>query len=318
MAGSGKGFFRRSSRKAGYDFFAGYAWDVPGVGGLFGLLAWLLAGALLGNLVTVLLVPLFGTESVQEYAMLISYPLMFVPALTAARYTSERNAMFETGYALDNRNFGRMGGWGLALLCMLATFALSFVMDLVNAQMPPMPEWLEDTLKTLTQGNLWVDFLCVSIMAPLLEEWLCRGMVLRGLLNCKRTDSAGNAVRGLRPVWAIILSALFFAVIHMNPWQALPAFVLGCLFGYVYYRTGSLKLTMLMHFTNNTVALVLGNIESVKEAETWLDILPVPVYAGICAACAVFLVWFVREVGRIALPRAQGACEEVFSIGENV
>ncbi len=71
-----------------------------------------------------------------------------------------------------------------------------------------------------------------------------------------------------------MISAVFFAVIHLNPWQAIPAFLLGCLFGYVYYRTGSLKLTMLMHFANNTFALAVAHIDAFEEAESWLDVLP--------------------------------------------
>ena len=42
-------------------------------------------------------------------------------------------------------------------------------------------------------------------------------MVLRGLLGHK-----------VKPVWAIVISAAFFAIIHLNPWQAIPAFLLGC------------------------------------------------------------------------------------------
>lgn len=72
---------------------------------------------------------------------------------------------------------------------------------------------------------------------------------------------------GIKPVWAIFWSAVFFAFIHLNPWQAVPAFILGCLFGYVYYKTGSLKLTMLMHFTNNTFSLIFSNIDKFKDAK---------------------------------------------------
>ena len=146
----------------------------------------------------------------------------------------------------------------------------------------------------MTTGTLWINFLCVSIFAPLFEEWLCRGMVMRGLI--------GN---GVKPVWSIIISAAFFAVIHLNPWQALPAFAMGCLFGFVYYRTGSLKLTMLMHFTNNTLALVLSNVESLKDVQGWGDILSPAMYAALLSASALIIILVIKQLLRIEVQDPQ-------------
>ena len=115
----------------------------------------------------------------------------------------------------------------------------------------------------------------------------------------------------MKPVWAIVISAAFFALIHMNPWQAVPAFGLGCLFGYVYYRTGSLKLTMLMHFTNNTIALIAGNIDSLKDADTWLDIMPVWAYCVIAVVLLAYLYIFIKRINEIPLNSPQGNCDVV-------
>ena len=227
-----------------------------------------------------------------------------------AMYKSRGNALFDTGYEMDSRHFGKFGAAVISILVMLSTLALAFDMDMVNALMPPMPEWLENMLKGMTQGKFWVNFLCVSVFAPFFEEWLCRGMVLRGLLNYSRSEGR----RGIRPAAAIAISALFFAAIHLNPWQAVPAFALGCLFGYVYYRTGSLNLTMLMHFTNNTFALIISNIDSIKDAENFMEVMPGWAYNSIAAVCLVFLVFAVREFSKIELTSPQGNCDEVKTI----
>ena len=158
----------------------------------------------------------------------------------------------------------------------------------------------------MTGGNVILNFICVSVFAPFFEEWLCRGMVLRGLLHCTRKPGKNGELRkGFSPAVAIIISALFFALIHMNPWQAIPAFALGCLFGYVYYKTGSLKLTMLMHFTNNTLALIAGNIDALKDMETWCDVMSAPAYYGLAALCIVFLVFAIRVFNRIPAEGSQ-------------
>ena len=152
-----------------------------------------------------------------------------------------------------------------------------------------MPEVLKNALEQLTEGPLWVSLLSVSVFAPLFEEWLCRGLVLRGLLQ------------KMNPASAIGVSAAFFAILHMNPWQAIPAFILGLLFGYVYYKTGSLKLTMLMHCVNNTMAVVASRIPSLSDAETFMDVMSPWAYICIYIACILFLasaLVTIRGIGR--------------------
>ena len=293
-----------------YNLLSGYAFYVPGPWDIFALTALFLVGALIGNVIGLLFM-LALPESGSEYMMLISYPVMFIPPMMYAMYKSRGNALFDTGYEMDSRHFGKFGTAAISILVMLSTLALAFDMDMVNALMPPMPEWLENMLKGMTQGKFWVNFLCVSVFAPFFEEWLCRGMILRGLLNYSRSEGR----RGIRPAAAIAISALFFAAIHLNPWQAVPAFALGCLFGYVYYRTGSLNLTMLMHFTNNTFALIISNIDSIKDAENFMEVMPGWAYNSIAAVCLVFLGFAVREFSKIELTSPQGNCDEVKTIG---
>jgi uncharacterized protein len=60
------------------------------------------------------------------------------------------------------------------------------------------------------------------------------------------------------PAWAAIaLSAFVFAAVHMQP-LAMPALMaLGAAFGYIYHKTGSLRLTIILHMINNILALAL-------------------------------------------------------------
>ena len=286
-----------------FNLFRKYAWYVPGVADLFILLLFLLLGALLGNGASLLFVGLAGgvkNPQVMEYATLISYPLMFIPPMLYAAFRSRSNSLRQPGLALDSRHFSPVGVVLCALFAVLATLSAGLMSDAVNSLLPPMPEFLENLLKGMVGGRFWVNFLCVSIFAPFFEEWLCRGMVLRGLL--------GN---GMRPVWAIVISALFFALIHLNPWQAVPAFLLGCLFGYVYYKTGSLLLTMLMHFTNNTFALIVGHSESLKDYDNWIQMLGGRLYTLVFAACALLLALIILSLRRIPAQKPSGACDEV-------
>ena len=269
------GFFRRHQGRGSYDLFSNYAHCLPDVGGMLLLFVMFLIGALLGNLI-VLGLGLVSAEFAAMYGIVISYPVMFIPPLLYASAQSRRNEYFDLGYALDSNNFGQMGGWKLGLIVSIATIAVAFMTDSLTRIMPEAPQWFEDAMNSLMDAPTWLTLLSVSIFAPLFEEWLCRGLVLRGLLQKKS------------PAVAISLSALFFAILHMNPWQAVPAFILGLLFGYVYYKTGSLKLTMLMHCVNNTFAVIFSKIPQCKDADSFLDVMSPWVYACIFIACITF------------------------------
>lgn len=279
---------RHSGRKVrDFSLLGGFDYYTPGWKGLLALIGLLILGALIGSAVMIVLGYCMPRQSVDTYGLLITYPLQFLPAMMYASYQSRRNAAFEERNPLNDRHFGKVGFWPVALLAVVATVAAAYMCDAVSYFLPKMPETLEKLLKGMTGGPVWVSLLSVSVMAPFFEEWLCRGEVLRGLLG------------KVRPVWAIVLSALFFAVIHLNPWQAVPAFLLGCLFGYVYYKTGSLLVTMLMHCANNTFSVICSHIDAFSEADTWLDVLSPDWYATgfvLAAALVCVLVLLLRKI----------------------
>lgn len=271
--------------KASYNLMSDFNWYLPDIKGMFILLALLLAGALIANFVTAALMLVPGwAESGGDYMLLISYPIMFIPPLLYASGRSKFNRDFDMTEAvpLDGNNFGKTGFWGLAVMSVIATIAAGIVMDPLSMLLPPTPEWFDKLNEQMLTGTpLWATLLSVSVFAPLFEEWLCRGLVLRGLL------------RKMKPVWAMIISSLFFAFIHLNPWQALPAFILGMLFAYVYYRTGSLKLTMLMHCTNNTFAALAGQNEAFREMSSYSEFMAAWQYVTLIAAGLFLTALFI-------------------------
>ncbi len=268
-------FFRRYEGRGSYDLFSSYSYYLPGIGGMFMLLAMFVLGSVLGNLVTMGLQAALGADFVKQFGTVISYPVMFIPPMLYSSVKSRLNSYNTEEVLLDNKV---SGGAGLAIIVTVATVAAAFVTEPVTALLPPMPEWLEKLMDQMLEGSpLWATLLSVSVFAPLFEEWLCRGMILRGLLT------------RMKPSTAIVISAAFFAILHMNPWQAIPAFCLGVLFGFVYYKTGSLKLTMLMHCVNNTMAVVLSKIPVLKDAETFMDVMSPWAYAGAYISLAVAL-----------------------------
>ena len=121
--------------------------------------------------------------------------------------------------------------------------------------------------------------LATCIMAPLLEEFLCRGMMLRGMLT------------RMKPWKAIFWSAFLFAVMHLNPWQSIPAFLIGLFLGWVYWRTHSLWATIFLHCLNNSLSTAATRIWSDVSVDAgWKDVLPPNTYWICYVAAALLLV----------------------------
>ena len=292
-----------------YDLYANHAWYVPGVKGMFVLLGLFLVGSLLGGLVIGICGAFVPREIIQNYGELVMYPLSFLPAMVYAAQKSQRNSLFETGYKLNNSHWGPFKGWQMVLITIALSFATMVSADLPNywnfkltTASPAMKSFYDmvtELLRQMTGGPVWSSFLLTAVFAPIFEEWLCRGMVLRGLLT------------KMKPGWAIVVSALFFALIHLNPWQALNAFIIGVVMGYVYYKTGSLWLTMLIHFVNNGTAVILSQIPSLQKVDFWMDMMPRTTYGVLYVLGLVLLAACLAAFRRIPLEQERGNIDTV-------
>ena len=115
----------------------------------------------------------------------------------------------------------------------------------LQEQMPELPSLMEHEFDMIL-SNRW-GYLAVGLLAPLAEEIVFRGAILKSLLQWQRLS-----------VWgAIALSAFFFALIHFNPVQMPHAFVIGLLLGWMYWRTGSILPGVAYHWANNSAAYIL-------------------------------------------------------------
>ena len=92
-------------------------------------------------------------------------------------------------------------------------------------------------------GLVWV-LLVIGFMPAVFEELLFRGVILNGL-------------RSLGALSAILVCGGLFALFHQSPAQTIYQFCCGAAFALVAIKSGSILPTMLAHFLNNTVILLL-------------------------------------------------------------
>ena len=78
---------------------------------------------------------------------------------------------------------------------------------------------------------------------------------------------------------------------HLNPWQSIPAFLIGLFLGWVYWRSHCLWATIFLHFLNNSISTVISRVWPDLPVDAgWIDILPATTYWLVYAACVVVAV----------------------------
>lgn len=108
----------------------------------------------------------------------------------------------------------------------------------------------EQMLQVDTIGGLLFNLLVIALIPAIGEELTFRGVLQQSLVRrCK------NAHVG---VW---LSAFIFSFIHFQFYGFLPRMFLGLLLGYLFYYSGSLWTSILMHFINNGSAVVVAFLD---------------------------------------------------------
>ena len=173
------------------------------------------------------------------------------------------------------------------LWLLLVPFTLSVVlMATLLTIWIPRPDSIKQALAV--QVNLPM-FLELVILAPVREEWLYRGVILKGLL------------KHYSPLKAIVWSALIFAVAHLNPWQAIPVFSGALAMGWIYWRIGLLRYCVFMHAVNNALVFIAVSLFSDAAADdAFTDLTSI-----FCTFATILFVGVLTTIGikKIISPR---------------
>lgn len=101
-------------------------------------------------------------------------------------------------------------------------------------------------------SGLWAIVILIAILAPVAEELLFRGVILRGFLSHYTVRKA------------ILASSILFGIVHLVPLLIVTGTILGSLFAWWRVRTRSLLLPLLGHVLNNTLALTVVRLPWVR------------------------------------------------------
>jgi membrane protease YdiL (CAAX protease family) len=120
--------------------------------------------------------------------------------------------------------------------------SIKFMLDSLN-------ELIEKTFGNLIQADHFIEMILVvitiSVVPAICEETMFRGYIQR---------SFGFK---FKPHIAALLTAVFFALYHFNPYGLIPLAIIGFYLGFAAYKSQSLVVPMVIHFLNNFFAVML-------------------------------------------------------------
>lgn len=104
----------------------------------------------------------------------------------------------------------------------------------------------ENTQELLMAGKLLIQIVSISVLIPMTEELIYRGLV------CERLKRlVGDKI-------AIVASAILFALFHFNLLQAIYAFIIGLVLGYLYIKYDNVMYCIILHSVANLTAVLVN------------------------------------------------------------
>lgn len=219
-----------------------------------------------------------------DYLFIVS-ALINVVALVAFAgwyYAREKKIGFHPDYAttLNGKNVLK-----IALCGLLGQYATDVIIIGYFHFFPSLESQYSELMDKLAGDNFPIlSFILVAIVAPILEEFVFRGMIF-----CKLRRSFS--------FWpAALISAVLFGLFHMNVVQGTYAFILGIAMAYLVEHTDTILASMFLHGVLNASSYIKDGCESMLYENG--IVLPTFVIIIISLVAAAALILILRTMKR--------------------
>ena len=120
-------------------------------------------------------------------------------------------------------------------------------MRAIEEQLRSIQEKAEWIIKLfISQGSLFSSMVIIALLAAVSEELLFRSVIQKALIKLFKNAHV-----------AIIVTAVIFSAFHGDLFGFVPRIILGLMLGYMFWFSGSIIPSMLMHFVNNATIVML-------------------------------------------------------------
>lgn len=188
------------------------------------------------------LAPLIDTyEGYMLFNMVVYVVCLAVPAVAVALISGHRQNPFPSKRVSGGiLGISVFGGMAIAIFANVVASWLMTWLVMLGVPEPEMPDLIQPTLISLL-----LNIVLTAVLPALIEEMIFRGYILGAL------RAHGDGV-------AIVLSAVLFGVFHGNVLQIPFALLLGLVMGYLVVQTDSIWPSVLLHFANNLMSVLLS------------------------------------------------------------
>lgn len=208
-----------------------------------------------------------------------------------------RDQLYGRAVKYTNYNKGFLGvvalvGIGSALgFNVVVPTVLSIIQELINMVLSNFGNFkinlfasFEQTSEMIYAGPVWLQIFATAIVAPVMEEFLFRGLVYKRI----RTY--------LKFVPTMLISSAIFGLMHGNIVQFFYAFMIGMALAFVYEKFKNLWAPIIFHASANLISILLTNlVPQYFELPTYLQLMFMVVELAV-AGCGVYIIH--RKVSR--------------------
>ena len=138
-------------------------------------------------------------------------------------------------------------------------------------------------------GYMLLNLLMLAAIPAICEEFVFRGVIQKTLVGWFRN-----------PHVAIVVTAAVFSLTHFEMFYFVPRFVLGICLGYIYYYTRTIWASVLAHFTNNAISVVMYDISASNGLGIDPQHLQIPhpaLFGAISLILTTIVIFFIAKIG---------------------
>lgn len=154
-----------------------------------------------------------------------------------------------------------------------------------------------DSSEDITKYPIWLAMIAFAIVPAVVEEYVFRGLILGAYMN---VDTKA----------AVVISSLFFALLHFSLGSILYGFFYGCLFALIRIATGSMIYSMTMHLVFNAVNVIVAYIGTFLISGWVVSLLFVTGLAGFIILCILLFQKYPVELTRSGYKRHELVTKE--------
>jgi uncharacterized protein len=110
-------------------------------------------------------------------------------------------------------------------------------------------------------GSLVLNLFLIAVLPAIGEELIFRGVFQKIFYNLFKS--------GHLAIW---VAAFVFSALHFQFFGFVPRFILGLVFGYLFFWSGTLWLPVISHFVNNAYPVILSYVQSPEKLNASIDV----------------------------------------------